>query len=69
MKNLNKMYSLGSFTFYYTSRERKIQEIEASFEACKQPPVHAKNSKLEPVEVLPLLPDFARYALSFPVAC
>lgn len=50
------------------NRERKIQEIEASFEACKQPPVHAKNSKLEPVEVLPLLPDFARSGEQFVVA-
>lgn len=41
-------------------RGRKIKEIEASFEACKSLPVHATNKKLQPVEVLPLLPDFDR---------
>lgn len=44
-------------------RERQIKEIEASFEACKLPPVHATNKNLEPVEVLPLLPDFERYGI------
>ncbi|WCJ40870.1 hydroxyproline-rich glycoprotein family protein [Euphorbia peplus] len=43
------------------NREIQIKEIEASFEACKLPPVHATNKKLRPVEVLPLLPDFDRY--------
>ncbi|XWS16291.1 hypothetical protein CRYUN_Cryun34aG0072400 [Craigia yunnanensis] len=43
------------------NRERQIKEIEASFEASKFRPVHATNKNLEPVEVMPLLPDFDRY--------
>ncbi|XP_039053817.1 protein PAF1 homolog isoform X2 [Hibiscus syriacus] len=43
------------------NRERQIKEIEASFEASKLRPVHATNKNLEPVEVMPLLPDFDRY--------
>ncbi|KAL6996406.1 Protein PAF1 [Sarracenia purpurea var. burkii] len=50
------------------NRERRIHEIEASFEACKSRPVHSTNSKLQPVEVLPLLPDFDRYDDQFVVA-
>ncbi|CAN1168347.1 Protein PAF1 homolog [Linum perenne] len=46
-------------------RERQIKEIEASFEACKLPPVHATNKNLRPVEVLPLIPDFDRYEGKF----
>ncbi|KAK9273417.1 hypothetical protein L1049_018227 [Liquidambar formosana] len=52
----------------FNNRERKIQEIEASFEACKSRPVHATNSKLEPVEILPLFPDFDRYEDQFVLA-
>ncbi|KAB2037265.1 hypothetical protein ES319_D03G062300v1 [Gossypium barbadense] len=43
------------------NRERQIKEIEASFEASKLRPVHATNKNLEPVEVMPLLPDFDRH--------
>ncbi|KAK1360208.1 RNA polymerase II associated factor Paf1 [Heracleum sosnowskyi] len=43
------------------NREKKIQEILSSFEACKTRPVHATNKKLQPVEVLPLFPDVDRY--------
>ncbi|XVE88816.1 hypothetical protein DITRI_Ditri19aG0098800 [Diplodiscus trichospermus] len=43
------------------NRERQIKEIEASFQASKLCPVHATNKNLEPVEVMPLLPDFDRY--------
>ncbi|GMI73059.1 hypothetical protein HRI_000975200 [Hibiscus trionum] len=43
------------------NRERQIKEIEASFEASKLRPVHATNKNLEPIEVMPLLPDFDRY--------
>jgi len=50
------------------NRERRIKEIEASFVACKSLPVHSTNSKLQPVEVLPLLPDFDRYDDQFVVA-
>ncbi|PSS09766.1 hypothetical protein CEY00_Acc12681 [Actinidia chinensis var. chinensis] len=49
----------------FNNRERRIKEIEASFEACKSRPVHSTNSKLQPVEVLPLLPDFERYEDQF----
>ncbi|GFP85662.1 RNA polymerase ii-associated factor 1 homolog [Phtheirospermum japonicum] len=50
------------------SRERKIQDIVASFEACKLKPVHATNPELKPKRVLPLLPDFDRYEDQFVVA-
>lgn len=50
------------------SRERKIQDIQASFEACKSHPVHATNKKLQPVEILPLFPDFERWDDQFVVA-
>ncbi|KAM7483791.1 hypothetical protein LguiB_008374 [Lonicera macranthoides] len=43
------------------SELRKIKAIEASFEACKSRPAHATNKKLEPIEILPLLPDIGRY--------
>ncbi|KAA8540353.1 hypothetical protein F0562_024728 [Nyssa sinensis] len=52
----------------FNNRERKIREIEASFEACKSRPVHATNSKLQPIEILPLLPDFDRYDDQFVIA-
>ncbi|KAL6563267.1 Protein PAF1 [Orobanche hederae] len=50
------------------SREKKIQDIAASFEACKLKPVHATNPQLQPKRVLPLLPDFDRYEDQFVVA-
>ncbi|XP_022721469.1 protein PAF1 homolog isoform X2 [Durio zibethinus] len=49
------------------NRERQIKEIEASFQASKLRPVHATNKNLEPVEVMPLLPDFDRYNDQFVV--
>ncbi|KAF8402945.1 hypothetical protein HHK36_011038 [Tetracentron sinense] len=49
-------------------REKQIQEIEASFEACKSRPIHATNDRLQPVEILPLLPDFDRYDDQFVMA-
>ncbi|XP_039051728.1 protein PAF1 homolog [Hibiscus syriacus] len=45
------------------NRERQIKEIESSFEASKLRPVHATNKNLEPIEVIPLLPDFDRYGI------
>ncbi|CDO97975.1 unnamed protein product [Coffea canephora] len=50
------------------SRERQIQEIQASFEACKARPIHATNSRLQAVDILPLFPDFDRYDDQFVVA-
>ncbi|KAI3463302.1 hypothetical protein Pfo_019965 [Paulownia fortunei] len=50
------------------SRERKIQDIVASFEACKSKPVHAVNPHLQPKRVLPLFPDFDRFDDQFVVA-
>ncbi|XP_047310328.1 protein PAF1 homolog [Impatiens glandulifera] len=47
------------------NRDRKIQEIEDSFVACKSMPVHATNKNLTPVEILPLLPEFDRYEDQF----
>ncbi|GER45013.1 RNA polymerase II-associated factor 1 homolog [Striga asiatica] len=49
------------------SREKKIKDIVASFEACKSKPVHATNPRLQPKRVLPLLPDFNRYDDQFVV--
>lgn len=59
---------LGSFFTYQTCfvlRERKIQQIEASFEASKSHPVHATNKILVPKEVMPLFPDFDRYDIIY----
>ncbi|GJY16790.1 protein PAF1 [Tanacetum coccineum] len=50
------------------SREKKIKDIVSSFEACKSLPVHATNKKLQPVEILPLFPDFERWNDQFVVA-
>ncbi|PIN08057.1 putative RNA polymerase II regulator [Handroanthus impetiginosus] len=50
------------------SRERKIQDIMASFEACKSKPVHATNKHLQPRRVLPLFPDFDRFDDQYVVA-
>ncbi|XP_019194433.1 PREDICTED: protein PAF1 homolog [Ipomoea nil] len=50
------------------NRDRQIQEIKASFEACKSRPVHATNPRLQPLKVLPLFPDFDRYKDQFVVA-
>lgn len=52
----------------FNNRDSKIQEIEASFEACKSRPVHATNKKLQPVEILPLFPDLDRDDDQFVVA-
>ncbi|XP_068634362.1 protein PAF1 homolog [Aristolochia californica] len=50
------------------SREKQIQAIDESFKASKLRPVHQTNPNLEPVEVLPLLPDFDRYDDRFVMA-
>ncbi|KAD6118666.1 hypothetical protein R6Q59_024864 [Mikania micrantha] len=52
----------------HNSREKKIKDIKASFEACKSRPIHATNKKLQPVEILPLFPDFERWDDQFVVA-
>ncbi|PHU24825.1 Protein PAF1 -like protein [Capsicum chinense] len=49
-------------------RNMQIQEIEASFEACKSRPVHPTNRELRPVKVQPLFPDFDRYKDQFVLA-
>ncbi|CAA6659867.1 unnamed protein product [Spirodela intermedia] len=46
-------------------RDKQIEAIEESFRAAKLRPVHQTNPRLEPVEVLPLLPDFDRYEDKF----
>ncbi|XWS18949.1 hypothetical protein CRYUN_Cryun32bG0088700 [Craigia yunnanensis] len=51
----------GGRNLLEVNRERQIKEIERSFEASKLRPVHATNKNLEPIEVMPLLPDFVRY--------
>ncbi|CAN4086873.1 unnamed protein product [Withania somnifera] len=50
------------------NRDRQIQEIEASFEACKSQPIHATYRRLQPVKVQPLFPDFDRYKDQFVIA-
>ena len=47
------------------ARAEQAAAIEASFAAVAQPPVHATNPSLRPVEVLPVLPDFERWADAF----
>ncbi len=47
------------------ARTEQAAAIEASFAAVAQPPVHATNPSLRPVEVLPVLPDFERWADAF----
>lgn len=46
---------------FLNNREKQIQTIEESFKAAKLRPVHQTNPNLEPVEILPLLPDFSRW--------
>lgn len=41
-------------------RQQQIEAIEESFRAAKQLPKHLTKPELEPVEILPLLPDFER---------
>ncbi len=41
-------------------REQQIEVIEESFRAAKLRPKHLTKPELEPVEILPLLPDFER---------
>lgn len=43
------------------SEAHQIQQIEASFEAARRPPVHPKNPSLQALEVLPVLPDEERW--------
>ncbi|KAL4186832.1 hypothetical protein AMTRI_Chr09g36040 [Amborella trichopoda] len=43
------------------NREKQIQAIEESFKASKLPPIHQTKPGLQPVEIMPLLPDFERY--------
>lgn len=58
----------GNILDNLNSRERKIQQIEASFEASKSRLVHATNKNLVPVDVMPLFPDFDRYNDQFVIA-
>lgn len=60
-KELREMKGGRSILENLNDRERQIKEIEASFGACKLRPIHATNKNLQPVEILPLLPDFERY--------
>jgi hypothetical protein len=45
----------------YMVRDQQIQAIEESFRLSKLMPVHQTKPELEPVEIIPLLPDFDRY--------
>lgn len=67
-KELREMREGRNFLQNLNNRERQIQEIQSSFEACKLRPVHATNKNLRPVEVLPLLPYFDRYDEQYVVA-
>lgn len=46
-------------------RDQQIQAIEESFRLSKLMPVHQTKPELEPVEIIPLLPDFDRVADQF----
>lgn len=59
-KELREKKGARSLLENLSDRESQIKAIQASFEASKLPPVHATNKNLKPVEILPLLPDFAR---------
>ncbi|KAK6148805.1 hypothetical protein DH2020_016330 [Rehmannia glutinosa] len=50
------------------SREKKIQDIMASFRVCEFPPVHKVNPQLKAKSVLPLFPYFDWYNDDFVVA-
>eukprot|EP00249_Psilotum_nudum_P017768 c26480_g1_i2 orf=617-3121(-) len=50
----------GDFLETLNDREQQIQSIEESFIVAKDRPVHQTKPGLEPVEILPLLPDFDR---------
>ncbi|KAL9247366.1 hypothetical protein vseg_020807 [Gypsophila vaccaria] len=67
-KELRELKEGRNFLHNLNDRERQIQDILASFEACKSRPVHATNKNLKPVEVLPFLPYFDRYDDQFVVA-
>lgn len=54
------MNLLSFFSLEIFFRDKQIEAIEESFRAAKLRPVHQTNPRLEPVEVLPLLPDFDR---------
>lgn len=43
-------------------REQQIRSIEESFRAAQQRPIHQTKPSLEPVEILPLFPDFERWS-------
>ena len=43
----------------------QVEQIEASFEAAKKPPVHPTKKGVTAVEVLPVLPDFERMAMDY----
>ena len=43
----------------------QIEQIEASFEAAKRPPVHPTNKNAKVVKILPVLPDFERMAMDY----
>jgi hypothetical protein len=49
----------------YMGRDQQIQAIEESFRLSKLMPVHQTKPELEPVEIIPLLPDFDRVADQF----
>ncbi|KAJ0244057.1 hypothetical protein HA466_0200160 [Hirschfeldia incana] len=67
-KELREMKGGVDILQHLNNRERQIKDIEASFEACKSRPVHATNKNLQPVEIMPLLPNFDRYEEQFVVA-
>jgi len=47
------------------AKDAQVQAIEESFAAMQTPPVHATKPELQAVEVMPILPDFARWPEAF----
>ncbi|KAJ8756004.1 hypothetical protein K2173_024549 [Erythroxylum novogranatense] len=67
-KELREMKGGHNILENHNNRETQIKAIEESFEVSKLPPVHATNKGLQPVEIMPLLPDFDRYEDKFILA-
>lgn len=47
------------------AKDAQVQSIEESFEAMQTAPVHATKPELKAVDVMPILPDFARWPEAF----
>lgn len=60
-----KLEAEGAVHAVLESELSQVEQIEASFEAAKKPPVHPTKSNMKAVEIIPVLPDFDRMALEY----